>query len=78
MEITREPYFKRGDIILDLKRENPRLILSIKDNINYEFMELKDHNWHDIFGSPMGVSKGDICSQPIDIVEMNYCIYKIE
>lgn len=78
MKNLRKPFFERGDIILDLKKENPRLILSVTDNEKYEFMELVSHYFKDVFGNPIDISKGDVSTQPIDIVEKNFCIYKIE
>jgi hypothetical protein len=78
MEILRKPCFERGDIIIDLEKKEPRLILSITEEGLYEFIELKDQNWKDIFNNNIGIKKGDIGKQPIDIVERHFCIYEIK
>lgn len=78
MKILREPHFKRGDIILDLQRKDPRLILSVLENEYYEFLILKDQYWKDIYGNNIGGKKGDTASQPIDIIEKNFSIYEIK
>ena len=76
--MERKALFERGDIILDLDKKEPRLILSVTDDGWYEFMELGDQCWHDIFGTDISIKKGETGKQPCDIVEKNFSIYKIE
>jgi hypothetical protein len=79
--MNRKPLFERGDIILDLKKKEPRLILSIKEDkagFRYEFMELEDQNWKDIYGNYIGIKKGEISFQPCDIVEKHFSIYNMK
>lgn len=76
--MERKVLFERGDIVLDLDRKDPRLILSISEDNKYEFMELKDQSWKNVFGTIITIHKGDINWQPIDIVESNFSIYNIK
>ena len=78
MKILRDTYFKRGDIIINLAKTQPRLILSVTDKGTYEYMELADYHFDDIFGNRYYVKKGDISTQPADIVEKYWCLYEIK
>jgi hypothetical protein len=76
--MERKPFFEKGDIIMNLKRNDPRVILSITEGGCYEFMSLLTLNFHDVFGNPQSINKGDIGTQPIDIVEKYFCLYQFE
>ena len=72
---NREYIFERGDIIMDLSRKSPKLILGIKDD-SYELMVLKSQYIKDIFNQTTIIEKGTICTQPTSMVEKYYSIYE--
>jgi hypothetical protein len=80
--MERKALFEKGDIVLNLKRTEPRLILDvITENdtfYRYRFMHLKDQSLYTIAGEDISFKKGDTGTQPCDIVEKHFSIYKIE
>ena len=75
-EKDREYIFERGDIVMDLAKKSPKLILGTKDG-SYEFMELKNQYIKDIFNKTTVIEKGSISTQPADIVEKHYSSYEL-
>mgnify|MGYP000970248702 CR=1 FL=1 len=66
--------FERGDVIMSLKKD-VRVILGTKDGC-YEYFYIKDKSFNDIFNTTHTTKKGDICTQPKDIVEKHFSIYE--
>ena len=79
--MERKALFEKGDILLDLPRKRPILILNIVINgeyMSYEYIELKDQHYHTIAGESIYIKKGNTSQRPCDLVEREYSIYKIE
>jgi hypothetical protein len=77
IEILRPPCFEKGDIIVNYKMTDIRLILSITEDGRYEYIQVDNNNVYSLHGEIIK-SKGSICKQPIEIVEKYFCLYKIE
>jgi len=64
--------FEVGDIISNISRTDIRVILELKTNEHdykyYRFMNLIRDNIKDIIGNSRELPKGEICEQPVNIV----------
>lgn len=77
IEILRPPCFRKGDIIVNYKLTDVRVILNITEDGLYEYMQIDNNTSYSINWEVIK-SKGSICKQPIDIVETHFCLYTIK
>jgi len=74
---TRPPLFEVGDVVMNLKKNDPLLILGI-DGDEYIYMHLRDQYFGDTFGHSHVIKKGSKSNQPMDIVERHHSLYVFE
>lgn len=74
---TRKYIFDRGDVIMDLAKKAPMLILGVTEDECYKKMNLKTQYIKDFLGETHIIEKGSVSTQPADIVEKYYSYYEL-
>lgn len=71
------PVFEKGDLISSISKKEVRLITGVKDGC-YEYINLYEQRFKDVFGQYHTIAKGSVSTQPIDIVHKHYSILDLK